>query len=411
MSSTAETLTSLRRLEKHWEEEYHERALGGIRAAAGFRYQYLTALLALVRSWLARPDDEKARPAVFVESLSDTVQLGADVVLVTQVKRTRASNRVREALEEFWLIDGLARRRVPELVPRLRFRILALRTKGGNVGNWIANWRPEGDVDEALLAEFKEGIETEVAPSPEEEILALLANELGAADPLGLVLKWLGALQEAAESPPTFNKALRDVWNDLQGLRAVTAERKPAGVYLWTDDDRPPADIAPGDYLTGQQPRVRHLRDGFFAPRPRVYGDVATAATQWIDGDPVDGASLNHGRTFGKRYGRRGAATMSSSNAVSTGSAKRPRSTDHGRTFGKRYGTRGAAPTALFESVSSGWPRRRPTMAHGFSSGNHCGRTAAPTGSPDSDSTGSETLPTITHGRSPGQLCGPLNLK
>ncbi len=291
MPSVPETLRSLRRLEKHWEDTYPERALGGIRAAAGFRYQFLAALLALVRSWLERPANEQARPNVFVESLSDTVQLDDDVVLVTQVKRTRASAKVRAALDELWLINELARERTPDLIPRLRFRVLAAHSVSGNVDNWVTNWRPDGDVDEERLATFKEGIETTLEPNPEDDLLGLLVNKLEAADPLGLVLKWLGGLQEAAEDPATFDKALRDVWNDLQDLRQAD-ERKPAGVYLWTAVDQPPTDVTPGEYLTGQQPRVHHLQDGFFAPRPGVYGDVATTATAWIDGDPVDTTSL-----------------------------------------------------------------------------------------------------------------------
>lgn len=180
MSVSSELLSTLRRLELAWEEEYEDRALGGIRASSGFRYQYLTALLDLVRAWLDSPTPDQARPELFVEKLSDAVRIEDGLVLATQVKRTRSRARVREALEEFWIIDDLALRRTPELAPRLRFRVLASRAAAGNVSSWIERWRPEEDVEDTRLAAFKARLTTEVAPSPEDRLLTLLVNELSA---------------------------------------------------------------------------------------------------------------------------------------------------------------------------------------------------------------------------------------
>ena len=52
-------------------------------------------------------------------------------------------------------------------------------------------------------------------------------------------------------------------------------------IYIWRDIDRPPSQITSGKVLTGEQPLPSNLRDGYFAPRPDVYNDLAEKFFQW----------------------------------------------------------------------------------------------------------------------------------
>ena len=92
---------------------------------------------------------------------------------------------------------------------------------------------------------------------------------------------------EAGEQGNFKSKAC-DIWNDLQSLRhAQIDQQKPDGIYVWTQEDRPPYEIKPGGILTGEHPLVKNLRDGYFAPRNDLYLNIANKAIDWIDQNPV----------------------------------------------------------------------------------------------------------------------------
>ena len=124
----------VRRLERAWTREHPRRAAGALNALSGFRYQFLVVLLETVRQWIAFPRPDKARIGVFTERLSDLLHIEKErAVTITQIKKTASPSEVRSALEELWLIHGLALQEVPDLAGKMRYRILASRGTEGAV--------------------------------------------------------------------------------------------------------------------------------------------------------------------------------------------------------------------------------------------------------------------------------------
>ena len=281
-------LEDLKRLADVWQHEHPARALGGIRSMAGFNCQLTFALLKTVRSWLQRSGLDQSTPKVFTEILSDILDAtSADVAEVVQVKRTMGSGAVHKALDEFSEIYRLAGLHTPRLLPRLRFMILSSRNNLGNIEGSIDNWfQNRNDLPDPR--EFRGRVYAEILSDPWSELIGLLANEpLKALNPVEIADSWLGRLLSASETGD-YSRAGMDVWQDMHRIKNENDPRNqaPAGVYVWQPADRPPDRVERGAVLTGQQPKVRDMREGYFSPRPGVFSDLGRKAMKWIDGNP-----------------------------------------------------------------------------------------------------------------------------
>jgi hypothetical protein len=262
---------------------------GGAEATAGFHFQFVAVLHASTRAWLKLPPTKRFDPTVFSECVSDAIDVtDPGIVLVTQAKRTQTSKSVKRALDELWLVYRVALFDTPDLLPRLQFRILSARAELKNAKTSIGSWHPDGvPAKDPAVSNFKALVDAEHRPDPESELLALLANDFAAPDPVGIVQRWTGRLLEAAVRTGGFPDAARDIWNDLRGLATRSGPLKPPGIYVWTAADRPPTTVQPGNTLTGQQPLVQHLREGYFAERQEVFDGLTSHAMTWLEKDPV----------------------------------------------------------------------------------------------------------------------------
>lgn len=263
---------------------------------AGFHYQFAVVLLASVRDWLSRTSYDRDDPGTFTEILSDLVAPGAgDMLVITQIKRTQSSSAIGKALDELLSIALVAATETPELSDRLRYRIVSARSQLQDAQNSVANWQPEGyAADNPAVVQFRARVAAELLPDPQRELLTLLANEFRASSPLGAVSGWLGRMLGAARRDDGFEAVAEEIWNDLQQLeRSTERDRLPEGIYVWSAADRAPAIVQCGQYLTGERPTVRHLREGFFAPRERAYTELLEDAIAWVEGEPaMDGVEV-----------------------------------------------------------------------------------------------------------------------
>lgn len=275
-------LKSLLRLQAEWEKLYGKRAGGGAIALGGYHYQFLVTLLKTLRKW---KDDETADysgPRVFGEFLSDIVQATSSGIIVTQVKKTLRS--ATEALQDLWRIYEIALSGPSDLISsgKLTFQITSSQSILKDIPKAVDNWQPHGGGEEKKVSEFKRRVKFETLSDPTDELLALLANELRAEDPLGMVYSWLGFLQSAiAKESPDYVGAGEAIWNDICKLRHASIPKNPPGITLWTDSDRPPVTVLPGGVLTGQRMQIHNLRNGFFAPRP-IFDEVEQACMEWL---------------------------------------------------------------------------------------------------------------------------------
>jgi hypothetical protein len=282
------SLADLHRLEEAWSAKFPRQAGGGEAAIAGFHYQFLQVLLETARAWIELPADQRSNPTVLSERLSDIANATGPHVVVTQVKYTQSSGMVTSALGDLWRIYQVASSEMPDLLERLRFRILSARASLVDVDATIRRWRPQDiGAEDPQLVDFRARVEHALHSDPENDLLALLANELRAQSPLAIVHAWLGRLLEAAREPDGYERAAREIWNTLHELDQARGRQPATGIHVWTTRDRPPGSVRPGSFLTGEQPLVKHLREGFFAPRPDLFEPLADRVTAWLSSNPA----------------------------------------------------------------------------------------------------------------------------
>jgi hypothetical protein len=257
-------LDALARLERVWRREEPNRARGGEGALSGFHYQFAVTVREMVRRFRDEPE-AAASPAIIAEALEDLVSVEASGdVVITQIKRSAARDKVMSTLDGFLRIDRLARRLNPA-IPNPRYQIVVAKGDVVTARGWVREWT---HVNARVRKEMAARVRVEHQPDPRLEALGMLANDIGAADPVVVFDRSLAALFNGAGEGATFAGAAQAVWSIL-----LDASRTPPGpreVYVWTERDRQPSGPARGPVLTGRQPDVPDLRAGSFSPRPRL---------------------------------------------------------------------------------------------------------------------------------------------
>lgn len=266
--------SNLWQLAELWRNHFPERAVGGEAAMLGFRYQSVVALRDMVRAFL---DGHVGEVSVFAEMVSDICERTDNgEVVFTQVKRI--GRTVTSALEELWSIHQLAAVELPELAPRLRYRVLCSQWRLRDVEGAVVRWQPIASADASQVELFKTRVTWTTDPNPFDELLALVANELNADEPLPTVLSWIGRLSDPASGS-------QQVWSDLHALRNRQRGSPRSRMYVWTSEDRPPRTVQPGQVLTNEQPKIVHLRRGYFSDRP-LFHSLAEDAIKWTSSNP-----------------------------------------------------------------------------------------------------------------------------
>jgi len=283
------SLEGLHRLKVAWEAAYPRQATGGERAIVGFHYQFLQTLFETAKAYLTLPPARRGTPTVSSEWLSDLTNASdSEVFVITQVKYTQSSGMVISALADLWRIHDVASTSTPDLLPRLRFRVLSARSFLKNVSKTIENWSPDGIADDdPSLSAFRSRIQIELHSDPENDLLALLANEFCAENPLAIMQAWLGRLLEAAAESNGYKQVGRQIWNDMHQLERVKVTSRAKGIHVWTTRDRAPDSVREGKVLTGEQPLVFHLREGYFSRRNDLLDPLADRVTTWVASNPT----------------------------------------------------------------------------------------------------------------------------
>lgn len=276
-------------LRSAWTYRHGQRERGARVSLAGYTYQFLVVLLQTVERWLESPQAARADRSVFHEYLADALELTDDgLICVTQIKVRHSSTLLRRALEDLWTIYEVAAEGKPHLLDGLRFRVLAAECDLVDVEAAVSRWCEEKAASGGQPVEsFRIRLTVGREPHPEDRLFALLANakDLRATSPQTYIDRWLGQLIAAAGAAAE-SEALRQaehrILDDLVTLYNRRNE-EPSGVYIWTEEDRPPATVVPGRFLAGRQPRIGDLRDGCFANLATLYDDLHGSAQAWIE--------------------------------------------------------------------------------------------------------------------------------
>lgn len=280
-------------LKRAWQQQYPNQAAGGHLALQGFDFQFTHVLLKTVQNWISLDGVQRTMPGVLGEYLSDIAETTAGgSVVVTQVKLTQSYSAVSHALKDLYGVYQVAVASTPDLLAGLKFRILSARADIPDAARYITRWDPQDGSTPATIADFLSRVAFEINADPFDELIALLVNALGARTPVTLVQGWLGRLMSASAEAGAYRQVAHSIWNDLTSLAADRATGPGPALYMWTAADRQPTQTTPGNVLTGQQPTVAHLRDGYFAPRTAVSTGIAADVAEWSDGhvQPLDGS-------------------------------------------------------------------------------------------------------------------------
>lgn len=267
-------MTLLERLSRAWANRYPRRAVGGSWALSGFAYQFHISLVEILTAFLEASDKDVA---VAAEMLSDLAMSVDEKIQVVQVKRRLSRSSLRNALEEYRTILETVREEFSEAMPTLRF-VIATEDIGVGIEEERDAWLDELGVSAEERAEILGSIELRAEESPLKSVVSVLHNEFGASDVVRLVERWVGELTIDAKAAP-----LR-IWSDLVELRGASRAQRAPGVIL-TSIDRPPERTGRGYVLTGQQPRLQHLREGAFAPRRGLIANLADQLVEWAADD------------------------------------------------------------------------------------------------------------------------------
>ncbi len=273
----------LKKLERVWTAKFPQRAQGGKRAIAGFRYQFQVYLLKLVEHWLTLSIQDRSNIESFynaAETISDILHIETTgLIVATQVKLTLRSGTLSAALEEFLTIHSAAADGCPELLSVLRYKLLCSKAEISNIKSAVRNWADRRRTEVGSSADLIiEVLDIVSETTPENRLLTCLANDLKYFEPLNKVREWLGLLIDT-DALPEVHKI---IWNDLHSFWRGRS-LKTASLYFWREDDMPPSVVEIGKILTGQRPSVRHLREGYFTQRPQVYGILEEALLDWVD--------------------------------------------------------------------------------------------------------------------------------
>jgi len=274
----------LARLSHAWEAQHPRKASGGAYALAGFGFQFSLALLEVLERWKGLAGDRRAVPTVFVELLSDVVKtsLGGSLVVI-QVKRTQSPKAIRAGLEDLQSVYEVAAAEIPEHLSRIELELAFRIGKPEDAWPVIDAWAGEDPDARAVVAD---AVSVNLYPDPENRIYALLVNELDAAEPVALFFRWLGGMMAAAgQTAPDGRRvgleaSAKEIWADLIALEKGGELR--GGAYLWSPVDRPPDQVRAGGVLTGKQPTVAHLRNGYLADRPDALSRVRVRFKRWL---------------------------------------------------------------------------------------------------------------------------------
>jgi hypothetical protein len=266
------------RLREAWERAHPRRATGGVVSVRGFLYQFQSALRDAVRAWAADPTS-----VVHVESVSDIAgQRPGGRWTITQVKRTGSSAAFDKALEELWTVYEIAIRETPALAPRLTFEIRCARWELVDVARVLSNWAPATSTPQDVLGAFRAQVMPTIDPHPLHDLVEDLVRHTGAVDPLAFAERWTARLMHGTASAEDLGVEL------LAALTALarTQDRLPEAVRLVPARIAAPDEVRLGDYLMGEQPRLSHLEQGYFAPRAWQVEPVVRAFREWLAADP-----------------------------------------------------------------------------------------------------------------------------
>jgi tetratricopeptide (TPR) repeat protein len=289
---------SLQKLLAEWKKT--RQATGGWFALAGFSLQTSIYLLRFFQGIeKARKNEKTPADLAEMELLSDILCPADGNLLLIQVKRTLSAGTLTSALKEAYFITQLCLREAPNLLDRIRFQIACQKWEPGVSiqGQSLADVIKK-DGDERIWNSMLGRFHPDQPIVEENDSLGTLWTylwNLGIEDPFALVEQCTGRLLSNFNVKDT--DAVRRIGWELNSYLAAAPRRDnwvSVGEVLTGDDIVPdPRASEYTEVLTGQVPRLKHLRKGFFRSRPEIFKQLAIAFNEWVSNVPEPEIDVN----------------------------------------------------------------------------------------------------------------------
>uniref|UniRef100_UPI0011AFEC91 esterase/lipase family protein n=1 Tax=Amycolatopsis sp. CA-126428 TaxID=2073158 RepID=UPI0011AFEC91 len=284
LARTADETTSvwddLGRLRDFWSSRYPEKARGAGRAAIEFESHLHVALRGSIAAWLEQPGTR----GPLVEALSDVFAPAPSKTAVVQAILTGRRDSLRTALENLWAVAQSAADVLADAASVLRFEIHCPRWVSATAGSVVDSWSPPHDDNSDALANFKAHLCLTATPTPRYEALELLAaGPLRVREPSGWLDRWTGKLAMAISDSRDLVDFADELLSDLARLRSSPPEdRLSHGIAVLTREFASPAEVIPGPYLAGEQPKPSHVVNGYFSNRVWQVAPAAERLELWL---------------------------------------------------------------------------------------------------------------------------------
>ncbi|MBI2421336.1 MAG: hypothetical protein HYV27_00805 [Candidatus Hydrogenedentes bacterium] len=268
-----------------WRAKHNKRAMGGIWALSGFSFQIAIFLVHFFDTVGRENEDPQQLPEF--EQLSDLLCPQDRRYLLVQVKRTLNRTRLKEALKEFYTILALSREETPTLTSQLRFQVAckyrpspSLTPSDITMEEVVDNGDPE--TWQLLIRAFDEENPIIEEPDPLDKLYAVLWTH-GIKNRAGLIEHCAGRLLESFGNPGpnvrhSLLRDLESLFHDAPRREGWTSEFK---LLLGNDVALDPSHEGSLEVLTGQLPRLEHLRKGMFRERKALFSNLWEQFNSW----------------------------------------------------------------------------------------------------------------------------------
>nr|WSX75200.1 S1 RNA-binding domain-containing protein [Streptomyces sp. NBC_00899] len=287
------TPRNLAKLRDRWAYGSREGAGGDRQTTGDLDFQLHSALRDSIAAWLRQPGSR----APLAEALSGFAATGGvEEPITVQAKLVGPGDPVRAALEDLWSVSRTAEEVLADGAANLRFEIRCRRRAASTVRTVVDRWRPAQGGDDDAVADFTARLSLTTDPSPRSEAMEMLTSGvLRVSNPLGWIDRWTERLASAVSEGRRPADLADELFSDLTTLRlSPPKDCLSQGIVVLTDTFAPPAEVTPGDYLAGAQPKPSHVVDGFFADRDWQVGPAAEHLELWLDS--VESAEADIGR-------------------------------------------------------------------------------------------------------------------
>jgi hypothetical protein len=301
------SLQKLVRMGEKWQEHRPNRALGGIRSATGFQYQFdllLSRLCDALRQAIREGRPPACSHPVNGELLSDVLEFdeATGSAYIIQAKSTVRAKQVRSAFDEFIEVAKFIAAEYPETLSAIRFRIVSRNSDVADIDQAIDSCLSKTTGLPPVVRDALRTVAIVESPDPTDSIVSFLINELHCANPYDELSRLRGFIIGDAATP---SDGVTKAWQHLVALRS-NADVANIPLYWVTENDVSPDSTKRGDVLVGTRPHFPDLRAGRFAQRPqyeqlvsrfldfleKAPGKQAKQPIFWIEGRSGTGKSI-----------------------------------------------------------------------------------------------------------------------